>query len=191
MLQEGILCLVAGVWVKWMMNGLLMRCGYVQLLGLWSMCLREGFQERWDPGSWLLLGMTPQGLFLKELWLISHVLLLFDILGLQSCFLLTTLPYVALWPQLLCGICFETHPVEKMKAPSCGHFFCNSCWTGGWCCFSGMSKVENNTPTYNLLRHWIGFWGGFSALRWFGSSSSWYFSICLLGFPGTFIPRDW
>ncbi|CAM6037537.1 unnamed protein product [Sphagnum compactum] len=32
--------------------------------------------------------------------------------------------------ELLCGICFETHPVEKMKAPSCGHFFCNSCWTG-------------------------------------------------------------
>jgi hypothetical protein len=54
-----------------------------------------------------------------------------DILGFQSCFLLTTLAYVALWPQLLCGICFEIHPVEKMKAPSCGHFFCNSCWTGG------------------------------------------------------------
>ncbi|CAM6106301.1 unnamed protein product [Calypogeia fissa] len=32
--------------------------------------------------------------------------------------------------EMTCGICFESHSLERMKAaPACGHFFCDSCWT--------------------------------------------------------------
>ena len=31
---------------------------------------------------------------------------------------------------MTCEICFEVHPVEKMRAPACGHYFCETCWTG-------------------------------------------------------------
>jgi ariadne-1 len=32
--------------------------------------------------------------------------------------------------EMTCEICFEAHPSEKMKAPRCGHYFCETCWTG-------------------------------------------------------------
>lgn len=32
--------------------------------------------------------------------------------------------------EMTCGICFEGHPFEKMTAPRCGHYFCETCWTG-------------------------------------------------------------
>jgi hypothetical protein len=31
---------------------------------------------------------------------------------------------------MTCEICFEVHPFEKMRAPRCGHYFCETCWTG-------------------------------------------------------------
>ncbi|KAH9318558.1 hypothetical protein KI387_020327, partial [Taxus chinensis] len=32
--------------------------------------------------------------------------------------------------ELTCGICFETHAHERMKAAACGHHFCDICWAG-------------------------------------------------------------
>eukprot|EP00252_Welwitschia_mirabilis_P004874 TRINITY_DN1520_c0_g2_i1.p1 TRINITY_DN1520_c0_g2~~TRINITY_DN1520_c0_g2_i1.p1 ORF type:complete len:587 (+),score=104.40 TRINITY_DN1520_c0_g2_i1:392-2152(+) len=32
--------------------------------------------------------------------------------------------------ELTCGICFESYGRDKMKAPACGHYFCNTCWEG-------------------------------------------------------------
>ncbi|XP_024357767.1 probable E3 ubiquitin-protein ligase ARI8 isoform X1 [Physcomitrium patens] len=32
--------------------------------------------------------------------------------------------------EMTCEICFEVHPFEKMRAPRCGHYFCETCWTG-------------------------------------------------------------
>ncbi|KAH7685045.1 E3 ubiquitin ligase RBR family protein [Dioscorea alata] len=32
--------------------------------------------------------------------------------------------------ELVCGICFDTYPREKMNAAACGHPFCHDCWRG-------------------------------------------------------------
>ncbi|XP_039122300.1 probable E3 ubiquitin-protein ligase ARI7 [Dioscorea cayenensis subsp. rotundata] len=32
--------------------------------------------------------------------------------------------------ELVCGICFDTYPREKMNAAACGHPFCHVCWRG-------------------------------------------------------------
>jgi ariadne-1 len=37
--------------------------------------------------------------------------------------------FLCFW-QMTCEICFENQPLEKMKAPRCGHYFCETCWTG-------------------------------------------------------------
>ena len=34
------------------------------------------------------------------------------------------------YDQLTCGICFESCPRNKIVSASCGHPFCNTCWSG-------------------------------------------------------------
>jgi hypothetical protein len=90
----------------------------------------------------VLSGMIPWG-FLQKLFICMFTCFCFCVWHYRFSELpLTTLVAYMACGQLLCGICFETHAVERMKAPACGHFFCNSCWTGGWC-FDGMSKYTN------------------------------------------------
>lgn len=32
--------------------------------------------------------------------------------------------------EIKCGICLEYHPIEKMQAANCDHFYCQACWAG-------------------------------------------------------------
>lgn len=32
--------------------------------------------------------------------------------------------------EIKCGICLEYHPIEKMHAAHCDHFYCQACWAG-------------------------------------------------------------
>lgn len=50
--------------------------------------------------------------------------------------------------QMTCEICFEAHPFEKMKAPRCGHYFCETCWTGQ---VLAHHFVGESTPSHDHL----------------------------------------
>ncbi|MCO5595599.1 hypothetical protein L7F22_049644 [Adiantum nelumboides] len=39
-------------------------------------------------------------------------------------------PPIAGRRDIKCGICLEYHPIERMQAACCDHFFCLSCWAG-------------------------------------------------------------
>ncbi|XP_023004376.1 probable E3 ubiquitin-protein ligase ARI8 isoform X1 [Cucurbita maxima] len=45
-----------------------------------------------------------------------------------------------------CGICFESHPVSRIKSAACGHPFCASCWEGY------ISTSINDGPGCLMLR---------------------------------------
>ncbi|KAH7422122.1 hypothetical protein KP509_13G091700 [Ceratopteris richardii] len=32
--------------------------------------------------------------------------------------------------EMKCGICFEYHPIERMRTCCCEHYFCSTCWAG-------------------------------------------------------------
>ncbi|KAJ7978294.1 RBR-type E3 ubiquitin transferase [Quillaja saponaria] len=48
--------------------------------------------------------------------------------------------------ELICGICFETYPCDKLHAAACGHPFCSSCWAGY------ISTAINDGPGCLMLR---------------------------------------
>ncbi|XP_052199291.1 probable E3 ubiquitin-protein ligase ARI8 isoform X2 [Diospyros lotus] len=48
--------------------------------------------------------------------------------------------------EMMCGICFETYPHDRMSAAACGHAFCNACWQGY------MSTAINDGPGCLMLR---------------------------------------
>lgn len=48
--------------------------------------------------------------------------------------------------QLVCGICFDSHPLDRIKSTACGHPFCNTCWT------AYISNSINNGPGCLSLR---------------------------------------
>ncbi|KAG6741370.1 hypothetical protein POTOM_054604 [Populus tomentosa] len=48
--------------------------------------------------------------------------------------------------ELTCGICFESFPCNKIISASCGHPFCNTCWSGY------ISSTINDGPGCLMLR---------------------------------------
>ncbi|KAH7542232.1 hypothetical protein FEM48_Zijuj02G0051600 [Ziziphus jujuba var. spinosa] len=48
--------------------------------------------------------------------------------------------------ELICGICFEAYPLDRMYTAACGHPFCSTCWTGY------ISTAINDGPGCLMLR---------------------------------------
>ncbi|KAJ7286671.1 hypothetical protein O6H91_Y322700 [Diphasiastrum complanatum] len=53
--------------------------------------------------------------------------------------------------ELTCGICFERHGTENMKAAICSHYFCNNCWLGQFASSLFLCLMNKALCKYNRM----------------------------------------